>query len=107
MIIALWTEQWWSDDLGPTGGYVGEAETPTWAAAVHEVWGDGVLTAMDELRERMEAGADPLRGQQRCLAVARAWKELTEALGCPEVTEPEPGKPLKVTDLWPIGPAAE
>ncbi|MER7036219.1 hypothetical protein, partial [Streptomyces albidoflavus] len=57
------------------------------------------LAALEELRERAATGADPLRGSQRPLAVARAWKELTEALGYPEVAEPEAGDPLTVEDL--------
>ncbi|MFF8984604.1 Gfo/Idh/MocA family oxidoreductase [Streptomyces globisporus] len=91
----------WADDSGPTGAHVGPAATPTWEDAVHDVWGDGVLTVLGELRGRVEAGVDPLHGQQRHLAVARAWKELTEALGYPEAAEPESGKPLTVGDLWP------
>ncbi len=89
----------WSDDLGPTGAYLGPAETPTWAAVVRDVWGQGVLTAMDELRSRIDAGANPLQGGQRHLTVARVWKDLTEALGYPEVAEPDPGDPLTVADL--------
>ncbi|MFI5798199.1 Gfo/Idh/MocA family oxidoreductase [Streptomyces sp. NPDC051677] len=92
-------EEWWPAGLGITGGYVGAAETPTWATAMHDVWGHGVLTALDELRRRIDTGADPLRGSQRHLTVARAWKELTEALGYPEVARPEPGDPLTVADL--------
>ncbi|AXG77916.1 Gfo/Idh/MocA family oxidoreductase [Streptomyces paludis] len=95
------------DALGPTGAYVGAAETPAWAVAVDEVWGEGVLTVMDELRARIEAGADPLRGQQRHLAVAGAWKELTEALGYPAAAEPDPGETLTVADLWPSERAAK
>ncbi|RKT88966.1 thiazolinyl imide reductase [Saccharopolyspora antimicrobica] len=88
------------DDLGgPTAAYVGAPEAPTWATVVHDVWGEGVLTAMDELRARIDSGADPLRGSQRHLSVARAWKELTEVLGYPEVAEPEPGEPLSAADL--------
>lgn len=89
----------WSDVLGPTGDYVGAAETPTWATVVHDLWGDAVVTALDELRRRIDAGADTLRGSQRYLTVANAWKELTEALGYPEVAHPEPGDPLTVADL--------
>ncbi|MFJ3185223.1 Gfo/Idh/MocA family oxidoreductase [Streptomyces halstedii] len=93
------TEELWPHGLGTTGAYVGAAGTPTWAAAMREVWADGVLAALEELRERAGTGADPLRGSQRPLAVARAWKELTEALGYPEVAEPEAGEPLTVDDL--------
>jgi thiazolinyl imide reductase len=89
----------WSDDLGVTGAYVGAAETPTWATVMHEVWGDGVLTVMDELRKRIDAGVDPLHGSQRHLTVAHAWKELTEVLGYPEVADPDPGVPLTIADL--------
>ncbi|MFD5709187.1 Gfo/Idh/MocA family oxidoreductase [Streptomyces pharetrae] len=89
----------WPDGLNVTGAYVGAPETPTWATALHEVWGEGVLAALDRLRERAEVGADPLRGGQRHLAVARAWQELTEALGYPEVAHPDPGAPLTVADL--------
>ncbi|GIJ24430.1 Gfo/Idh/MocA family oxidoreductase [Micromonospora lutea] len=89
----------WSDVLGPTADYVGSPVTPTWSGVVHELWADGVLTALDDLRERVEAGVDPLRGGQRHLAVATAWKELTEALGYPEVAAPDPGEPLRVADL--------
>ncbi|GIJ38416.1 Gfo/Idh/MocA family oxidoreductase [Micromonospora andamanensis] len=91
----------WSDVLGPTGDYVGAPLTPTWSGVVRELWGDGVLTALDDLRERIEAKVDPLRGGQRHLAVATAWKELTETLGYPEVATPDPGDPLVVTDLLP------
>ena len=66
---------------------------------MHEVWGDGVLAALEGLRERVDAGVDPLHGSQRHLAVARTWKELTEALGYPEVAEPESGAPLTAADL--------
>ncbi|MGW1373919.1 Gfo/Idh/MocA family oxidoreductase [Streptomyces sp. NPDC002446] len=89
----------WPHGLGVTGGYVGAAETPTWATVLHEVWGDGVLAAMDALRERIDTGVDPLHGSQRHLTVARAWKELTEALGYPEVAHPDSGDPLTVADL--------
>ncbi|MBX6381796.1 MAG: Gfo/Idh/MocA family oxidoreductase [Microbispora sp.] len=92
-------EERWSDELGPTTAYVGTAEAPTWATAIHEMWGDGVLAVMDRLRERVDADVHPLHGSQRLLTVARAWKELTEALGYPEVAEPEPGPPLTVADL--------
>ncbi|MEU0399885.1 Gfo/Idh/MocA family oxidoreductase [Streptomyces sp. NPDC006197] len=89
----------WPHGLGTTGAYVGAAETPTWATALDEVWGEGVLAALDELRERVDAGVDPLQGSQRPLAVARAWKELTESLGYPEVAHPDSGDPLTVADL--------
>ncbi|MGW1677359.1 Gfo/Idh/MocA family oxidoreductase [Saccharopolyspora sp. NPDC002376] len=88
-----------ADDLGVTGEHVGPVETPTWATAMHDVWGDGVLAALDQLRERAAADLDPLRGGQRHLAVARAWQELTEALGYPEVATPDPGAPLTAADL--------
>ncbi|MTK03950.1 Gfo/Idh/MocA family oxidoreductase [Micromonospora sp. CP22] len=89
----------WSDVLGPTADYVGAPQSPTWSGVVRELWGDGVLTALDDLRERVDSGVDPLRGGQRHLAVATAWKELTEALGYPEVAVPDPGDPLRVADL--------
>lgn len=90
------------DDLGgATAAYVGSPEAPTWATVVRDVWEEGVLGAMRAMRERIAAGADPLRGGQRHLTVAHAWKELTEALGYPEVAEPEPGAPLAVDDLQP------
>ncbi|WBB53406.1 Gfo/Idh/MocA family oxidoreductase [Verrucosispora sp. WMMD573] len=89
----------WSDVLGPTADHVGPAQTPTWSGVVRELWGDGVLTALDDVRARVDAGVDPLRGGQRHLAVATAWKELTETLGYPEVATPEPGDPLVVSDL--------
>ncbi|MFF5937256.1 Gfo/Idh/MocA family oxidoreductase [Streptomyces sp. NPDC012508] len=92
-------EELWPDGLAVTGEYVGPAETPTWRAAMHDVWGEGVLTALDLLRERVDAGTDPLRGGQRHLAVARAWQELTEVLGYPEVATPESGGPLTAADL--------
>ncbi|MFH9619188.1 Gfo/Idh/MocA family oxidoreductase [Streptomyces pratensis] len=92
-------EERWPHGLGVTGEYVGGAGTPTWATAMHEVWGDGVLAALEGLRERVDAGVDPLHGSQRHLAVARTWKELTEALGYPEVAEPESGAPLTAADL--------
>ncbi|MFD8012188.1 Gfo/Idh/MocA family oxidoreductase [Streptomyces sp. NPDC059762] len=94
----------WPHGLGVTGAPVGPAETPTWATALDDVWGDGVLTALDLLCERAAAGADPLRGGQRHLTVARAWTELTETLGYPEVAHPEGGDPLSVADL--TGPAS-
>ncbi len=89
----------WPAGLGITGEYVGAAETPTWLTAVDEVWGRGVLAALDELCERVDTGADPLHGSQRPLAVARAWTELTQALGYPEVVRPDPGEPLSAADL--------
>ncbi|MEV7612193.1 Gfo/Idh/MocA family oxidoreductase [Streptomyces sp. NPDC089799] len=91
----------WPHGQGTTGAWVGGPGTPTWAAAMHEVWAEGVLTALDGLRERAAAGTDPLRGSQRPLAVARAWKELTEAVGYPEPAAPEAGAPLSVADLVP------
>ncbi|GAA4083706.1 Gfo/Idh/MocA family oxidoreductase [Nonomuraea soli] len=88
-----------SDGLGVTSDFVGPAAAPTWAGAVNDVWGEGVVSALDTLRERVELGADPLHGGQRHLTVARAWKELTEALGYPEAAKPEPGEPLSAADL--------
>jgi thiazolinyl imide reductase len=42
----------WADDSGPTGARAGPAGTPTWEDAVHDVWGDGVPTVLDEARTR-------------------------------------------------------
>jgi pyochelin biosynthetic protein PchG len=89
----------WSDVLGPTGDYVGARDTPSWAAVVRDLWGDAVITALDELRAGVDAGADPLVAGRRHLAVAGAWKDLTEALGYPEPADPRPGAPLTVADL--------
>ncbi|MFI6763463.1 Gfo/Idh/MocA family oxidoreductase [Micromonospora sp. NPDC050417] len=99
MTGASGTDVRWSDVLGPTADYVGAPETPTWATVVHDLWGEGVVTALDDLRKRVDAGVDPLQGSQRHLTVANAWKELTEAIGYPEVADPEPGDPLTVADL--------
>ncbi|MEW2139645.1 Gfo/Idh/MocA family oxidoreductase [Streptomyces sp. NPDC005409] len=95
----IWSPVLRIDGRGVTADYVGTPETPTWAGAMDEVWGEGVLAALDKLRERVDSGVDPLQGSQRHLTVARAWKELTEALGYPEVAEPDSGDPLTVADL--------
>ncbi|SDI11996.1 thiazolinyl imide reductase [Actinokineospora alba] len=90
----------WADDFGGrTADYLGPAESPTWATAVDELWSGGVVTAMDDLRGRVEAGADPLRRGRRALAVAHAWKDLTEAIGYPHAATPDAGDPLTVADL--------
>ncbi|MGW1893517.1 Gfo/Idh/MocA family oxidoreductase [Streptomyces sp. NPDC002004] len=91
-----------TDDDQDTGPEVlGPAEGPSWKAVLEEVWPDGVLRALDELRARIDAGGDPLRGAQRHLTVAHAWQELTEALGFPQASGPRPGPPVTAADLLP------
>lgn len=98
--LGLWFTGADAPDVGgPTGAYVGGPDTPTWSTVVRDVWGDGVVSALDDLRDRITAKTDPLRGGQRMLTVARAWKELTEGLGYPETSTPDPGEPLTVADL--------
>ncbi|CAM3715401.1 Gfo/Idh/MocA family oxidoreductase [Nocardiopsis rhodophaea] len=87
--------------LGAGPEVLGPAEGPTWKAVLEEVWPDGVLRALDELRVRIDAGGDPLHGAQRHLTVAHAWQELTEALGYPEAVGPRPGPPVTAVDLLP------
>ncbi|MFJ2743751.1 Gfo/Idh/MocA family oxidoreductase [Streptomyces sp. NPDC087440] len=89
----------WPAGLGATADYVGPAQAPTWSTAVDEVWSQGVLAALDELSARVDAGTDVLQGSQRPLAVARAWQQLTELLGFPEVSHPDPQQPLTAADL--------
>ncbi|MFI1190982.1 Gfo/Idh/MocA family oxidoreductase [Streptomyces californicus] len=100
-------EEIWPEGLSVTGEYVGPARTPTWGAALHDLWGDGVLSALERLRERVEADADPLRAGARHLAVARSWRELTEVLGYPEAVTPDFQGPLSAAELQcPGGPRA-
>jgi pyochelin biosynthesis protein PchG len=86
-------------ELGPTAEHVGPADAPTWTGVVRDLWPDAVVTALDDLRRRVLAGRDPLPDGQRHLAVATAWKGLTEALGYPAPADPEPGDPLTAVDL--------
>lgn len=88
-----------ADEAGPSAELLGPADAPAWKAVLEDVWPDGVATALDRLRARIDARADPLLGGQRHLTVARAWQELTEALGYPRTAAPAPGRPLTAADL--------
>lgn len=80
---------------------LGPGQAPSWKEVLEDVWPDGVVTALAQLRSRIDEGAAPLLGGQQHLTVARAWQELTEAIGYPRTVTPEPGSPLSAFDLLP------
>jgi len=77
-------------------GYLG------WPSALHlSASGHEVAVADNFVRRTYdnEMGVSSLVPIEPLHVRVRAWQELTEALGYPEVAHPDPGDPLTVADL--------
>jgi thiazolinyl imide reductase len=83
----------------PSAEPIGPAQAPPYREILGSVWPDGVLTALRELGEAVESGADPLQEGQYHLTVSRIWQDATSRLGFPGRVLADEPHPLSAEEL--------
>lgn len=83
----------------PSASVVDQDGTPIWRDIMSSVWPRAVGHALEELRQAIVSGVDPLRSGQYHLSLCRLVQDVTDRLGPPEFVRDSEPRPLAAESL--------